>query len=450
VRILALGQGLPDPAIDNFNWASALSFYDYDAIVVEPSEAVSRFVEAVSAGSGSYLTYDDIPVAEGPTNADNVGLVDVLRRRRDEVERLLARGGLVVCFGYPDVPHPRVAGFTGCHRYYWLPAPPGFDYGAAHVKPASGRSVRVTDWEHPFAAYLDAQRDNVLYRAAFPEGAAGFPDLRVIGRSPAGVATAVELPVGGGRVVFLPAWPPSTLDRDRSAYAGNLAAAIRNSLLMSAEGEPPEWVDELQLPGIDLARREMEDAEAKLDDLEASLDHARNRYRSLDRYRRILWQEGKYGFELPVRDALALLGATPYGSTDEPATFSMAGEVVLVEAESSEAEVGMEPHYRLRERLEAKIVDDRRRRRGLIVVNGFRQTQPGRRDQQYIESLRVAAESMRYCILEAGTLFEAVKHFLEGKGDPASLLKRITETEGALAPPPEEATDSTAKSPIKN
>ena len=450
MRILALGQGLPDPAIDNFNWASALSFYDYDAIVVEPAEAVSRFVEAVSAGSGSYLTYDDIPVAEGPTGADSVGLVDVLRRRRDEVERLLARGGLVVCFGYPDVPHPRVAGFTGCHRYYWLLAPAGYDYGAAHVKPASGRSVRVTDWEHPFAGYLDAQRDNVLYRAAFPEGAAGFPGLKVIGLSPGGVATAVELPVGGGRVVFLPAWPPSTLDRDRSAYAGNLAAAIRNSLLMSAEGEPPEWVDELQLPGIDLARREMEDAEAKLDDLEAALDSSRNQYRSLDRYRRILWQEGKYGFELPVRDALALVGATPYGSTDEPATFSMAGEVVLVEAESSDAEVGMEPHYRLRERLEAQIVHDRRRRRGLIVVNGFRQTHPSRRDQQYIESLRVAAESMRYCILEATTLFEAAKDMLEGKGDPAALLRRITETEGAFAPPPENSTDSTAKSSIKN
>ena len=33
MRILALGQPLPDPLIDNYNWASAPSFFDYDAII---------------------------------------------------------------------------------------------------------------------------------------------------------------------------------------------------------------------------------------------------------------------------------------------------------------------------------------------------------------------------------------------------------------------------------
>ena len=36
MRILSLGQALPDSTIDNFNWASALSFFDYDALVVDP------------------------------------------------------------------------------------------------------------------------------------------------------------------------------------------------------------------------------------------------------------------------------------------------------------------------------------------------------------------------------------------------------------------------------
>ncbi|HLG11483.1 MAG TPA: hypothetical protein VI876_06960, partial [Dehalococcoidia bacterium] len=354
MRVLAIGQGIPDPAVDNYNWASALSFYDYDALLIDPSEGVSKFVEQVARGEGAYQTYDDIPVVEGYTSAETVGVVDILRRRREETERFLARGGLVVCFAYPDVAHPDVTGFTGFHRYHWLPAPAGCDYGSSYVKAASGRAVKVIDWEHPFANLLDGM-EGVLYRAAFPEGAAGFPGAKVIARSPGGAAIAIDMPVGGGRVIFIPALSPNLLSSQRAEMAGKFVAAIRNTLLTSAEGEPPDWVEAETLPGIDEARTRMEDAEARLDELEADLDEARNAYRALDRYRRILWQEGKYGFELPVRDALALLGATPYSQPDEPAVFSMALEAVMVEAESSSGEVGMEPHYRLRERLEARI-----------------------------------------------------------------------------------------------
>ena len=125
MRILSLGQALPDSSIDNYNWASALSFFDYDALIVDPSVAVSEMVEGVTRDGLSYTGYDDEPIENGPTTADAIGLADLLYRRREEVERLLGHGGLVVCFAYPDVFHPRVSGFTGCHRYYWLPAPPG-------------------------------------------------------------------------------------------------------------------------------------------------------------------------------------------------------------------------------------------------------------------------------------------------------------------------------------
>jgi hypothetical protein len=434
MRILSLGVGLPDASIDNFNWASALSFYDYDAIVVDPSEAVSALVEGIVRGEGDFQTYDEIPIADGPTSSDTVGLADMLRRRRDETEKLLARGGLVVVFGYPDVPHPKVAGFTGCHRYYWLPAPAGADYGPNFVKAASGRHVKVVDYEHPFANYLDARRDDVLYRASFAEGATGFPGARVVGRSAGDTAICIDVPVGGGRVVFVPALPPRQSGGDRAAVATNLVAAIRNTLLTSAEGSAPEWVSQIALPGLDASRRRMEDAEAKLDELEAELDEARNEYRGTDRYRRILWQEGKYGFELPVRDALKLLGFAEYSTPDMPGRFAYKGDQLLVEAESSTTAVGMDPHYRLRQRIEERIVDDAREPpRGLIVVNGYRETEPSRREQEHIDALRVASESMRYCVITASQLFEAVKDQLEGKGDAEAFCQKLLTTDGVLA-----------------
>ena len=443
MRILSIGQGLPDQAVDNYNWASALSIFDYDALLIDPMLGVSKFVEDVARGEGEYETYDDLPVAEGFTNADAVGVVDILRQRRDETERFLTRGGLVVCFAYPDVAHSRVLGFTGFHRYHWLPAPEGADYGPEYLKPASGRSVKVVDWEHPFAGFLDSTTA-FLYRASIAEGAAGFPGAKVLARSPGGAAVAVELPVASGRVIFIPALAVNVTSQQRSQIATALAAAIRNSLLTEAEGSAPDWVEELSLPGIEDARTRMEDAEAKLDELEAELDAARNDYRSLDRYRRILWQEGKYGFELPVRDALVLLGASSYAQSDEPAVFNMGSETVFVEAESAPGEVGMEPHYRLRERLEARIVKDKRRAFGLIVINGHNEIAPAERERQYADSLRIAAESMRYCVLTAADLFDAVRDKLEGRGDAKAFLRRLVETEGAFTPPESEEPEAEA------
>jgi hypothetical protein len=129
-----------------------------------------------------------------------------------------------------------------------------------------------------------------------------------------------------------------------------------------------------------------------------------------------------------------LLGATSYAQPDEPAVFNMGSETVFVEAESSPGEVGMDPHYRLRARMEARISKDKRRAFGLIVVNGHNQTAPDERARQYTDALRVAAESMRYCVLTATDLFDAVHDKLEGNGDAKAFLKRLAETEGVFQP----------------
>jgi hypothetical protein len=256
---------------------------------------------------------------------------------------------------------------------------------------------------------------------------------KVFGRSPGGAAIAIEYSVGQGRVVFLPALPMRLSPNERTAIAGRLVAAIRNMLLMSAEGTPPAWVGDVSLPGIEAAEKQMTEAEARLDEVEAELEQARGEFRKLDRFRRLLWQEGKYGYDLPVRDALVLLGMTGYSRVDEPATFYCEGEVLFVETESSTRACGMEPHYRLRERLEGEIQKEGRRRHGLIVVNGFREQPPNEREQQYTDSLRVAAESMRYCIIEATTLFEEVRRHFEGSGDVKAFAQRILATEGYLS-----------------
>jgi hypothetical protein len=58
---------------------------------------------------------------------------------------------------------------------------------------------------------------------------------------------------------------------------------------------------------------------------------------------------------------------------------------------------------------------------------------------------------MRYCVVTATDLFDAVRDKLEGKGDATAFLKRLIETEGVFthAAPEQEATPA-AESPASD
>lgn len=443
MRILSLGCPLSDSQIDNYDWASAPSFYDYDAVIVDPAEAVSKLVEGIVQQGQSYATYNSEPVLDGPTTAEAVGLADLLQRRRRETERFLARGGLLVVMTHPDVAHRGVSGYGGAHRYYWLPAPVDADYGPRFLEPAAGTHVAPTDYLHPFADYLESMRAGVSYRASLAEPGFGAA-TKVIGRSPGGAAIAAEVALAGGRVIFLPALPGNLAHSERQQIAGHLVDAIRNALLSDAEDEPPSWLSDYQLPGLVEAEKRLEGAGEKLDEAEGELTEARNSFRKVDRYRRLLWQEGKFGLELPVRDVLSELGFISLKPVDEPGAFLLETDTVFVEVEGSSGSVGMNPHYRLRPRLEESIADGRRPL-GIIVVNGERTQPPSARAKPIDDSLRIAAESMRYCVVEAAVLYEAVKAKLEGHGDSAAFCRALMGTEGVFKREPLSAAEAESK-----
>ncbi len=326
---------------------------------------------------------------------------------------------------------PGVTATTGCRRQ-----------AAQHTRrltsgpPAAQRST-ATDFEHPFAEFFERHRTTVEYRALFAEGAAGFGEAaRVIARSPGGAAVAVDLAVGGGRVVFLPALPARLSGTDRAGVASSMVTGVRNLLLLSSEGPAPAWVSGFDLAGLRDAQERVDQAETKLEGVEIELDEARDTLRGIDRYRRVLWQEGKYGLDLPVRDALALLGMTNFSRLDDAAVFSCDGLQVLVESEGSTEPVGMAPHYRLRQRLEREIEAKGQAPNGLIVINGFRDTPPASRAQQYQDALRVAAETMSYCVVEATALFEAVKAQMAGdEAGVKAFVQALLETKGVYDGP---------------
>ena len=438
MRILSLSFPLPGAPIDNHSFANAPTFFDYDAIVVDTA-ALSQLIEQVVDGSEEHATRSGERVVNAQTGPGTIGLADLLRDRQDETTRLLAGGGLVVCIMYPNVIHSRVAGFSGCDRYFWLPAPHALQYREPFLRRGTGARLMPIQHDHAFGPFIDQFRDKLTYQAYFADELPAFEGSGcVFARSAGGAAIGVELTLGNGKAVFLP--PPSSppTAEQRYAFSNAIQEAIRRTLRLEATSAPPAWLSDYELPGLAGRLAEREKAAQQAQQAQTSAAQQDDTVEEIDRYRKLLWQEGLHGLEEPVRDALSQIGFRVIASSlDSPAWIQLPADkagkqAALLEVEANVGAVGMEAHYRLRRRLEEAIARGKPRR-GLLIINGHRTTAPAERAAQYDDTLRVAAESQRYCVATTEQLFHAVRASLEG--DTATLeafRQRLLTTEGIL------------------
>lgn len=427
--MLSIGFPMPGPLVDNYTAASAPAFFDYDALLFD-MRATSRLIESLLAGEAEARTFAGEPVVTGHPRAGERALADVLARRRQETQRLLDNDGVVVAFLHPVETHTLAEGVALADDW-WLPLPDGVALRPPAVVPGEGSVVDVVDFQHPFAPFVLSQAANIAYRAYVdPRELRG---ARVFVRSRGGAAVGVELPLPRGRLVLLPALRAVPSGDARYAMSEALQACIRRALGLVAEGRPPPWTASYSLPGLDERAVALEEAERAVEAARRAAEHARAAYDELARFQRLLWQEGRVGLEDVVIEALRRINFTVYDSDRDELEVREGDIAALVEVEAGEQPIGMAPHYRLRQRIERAIERRRDAPRGILFVNGERLAEPPAR-AHVTHDLRVAAETMRYCIAPTSTLFEAMRAQLAGNPDAVAAYRRaLLTTDGLLA-----------------
>ncbi|HEY5640533.1 MAG TPA: hypothetical protein VIW01_10830 [Dehalococcoidia bacterium] len=236
VRTLVIGIPLPNASFDNASFLSAPSFSDYTRLFIDPA-AASRVIDEAAQGTAVHQTYGGQAIVSGEGSSFAFGLSELLEMRRREAVRLLERGGLIVCLGYPDAVHTDVA----WSRYSWLPADEGFS-PAQHLLPGFGTTGALLTIEtHPFAAFVQKLQKHIAYRAHADEEAPALRERgRVFARSAGGSAVGFELPLAGGQVVFLPALQkPEAI---RMQVAEIVVECLEAWEAEKTGARPPEWI----------------------------------------------------------------------------------------------------------------------------------------------------------------------------------------------------------------
>lgn len=429
MRLLAIGYALPDAEIDNYSVFSAPSYSDYDSLFIDPA-SITHAVQQLISGGTEFTAFDDRPVLNAPSSASAVSAADQIRRRADETRRLLESGGTVVVMARPNAVQAGLLGFEGCDRYSWLPAPGGLSWGLPFIRPAEGKTVRVTAEDHPAASLLRSFRSEVASRASFDDHQ---PELRrearflAVGGS--GVPIAAEFQILGGRVVFVPAFQDA-VGHNRPELARAIVELCARLDAHGAAIAPPFWAQSIPIPGLEQVEAEVDEAEAAALQATSQAAAVRERSDALARHRRLLYEDGPV-FAGAVADSLRLLGFAVEGGAGEPVTASSEGTKAFVEVESSREQILEWPYVRLQRRLEEHLLKQSEQLNGIVVVNAYRDQAPDQRTEPFTEALRVACENYRYTLITAETLLSLVQRVLGGADQSVLLAVRRRLMNGA-------------------
>ncbi len=433
MRLLAIGSPLPHIDIDNYSFLTAPSFFDYDALYVDPI-SVTAHVKQLLDGAKEFDSFDGRPVLNAATTATAVSIADQLRRRGEETQRLLESGGVVIVAGRPNATLGGVLGFEGCDRYGWLPAPAGMAWAPPYLKAAEGRTIRIVREEHPLATLLRDYRRELGVRAVFDDRQQLFrQNGTTIATGGWGVPHTVEFAVLAGKVIFMPPLIDE-MSYFRSEFAEKLMDAVAQ-IAGTARVEPaPNWASSLALPGLEQLEAELESASRSAEEAAARLESTREQHDTLATHRRLLTEDGR-GLLDAVSSALTLLGFAVNRAEGGGLEATTDGETVFIECEGSRDDVVEWPYVRLQRRLEKRLLAESGKARGIVVANGHRSLPPeDRPDRQWSDPLRIACENYQYTLVTSQTLFGLVRRTLGGADEAAltGMRRRLTGTSGLL------------------
>ncbi len=432
MQVITIGYSLPNTKVDNHNVLNAPSYTDYEALFVNPS-SITTTVSELLEGNKEFSAQDGRPIINGSTTASAVAAADQVRRRSDETRRVLDQGGIVTVMTNPNATQSGLINFEGCDRYSWLPAPQGVHWGGTFLKAAEGKNIRIVDEYHPFASVIRKYRKQMYYRAVFDEevikSIKGASVLAVGGSS---LPIAVEIPVLAGKVIFLPMIEPIT-----GTVRGEIATEVVEALDAVQEGasgeKPPSWASALALPGLEQLEAEMEEMNLAVQAAIESQTAVSDQVDELAKHRRLLWSSGP-AFQEAVRESLLLLGFESKSEPGNPLEIGFDDRLFAIEVESTSDQVTEWPYVRLQRRLEELLLKDNVKANGLVIVNGKRTMQPGRREPEFVEPLRIACENYGYGLMTGETLFTLMQRILASKNpdEITPLRQRVLGAKGLL------------------
>ncbi len=435
--MLALGWELEGPDLTVADFPSAESLASFDAVLIDPLSLPSLWQPySELAPDGSYRLHP----------GRDFGLSRALEKlfflRQREAEDLLFRGGgiLVVRIRAADEgvviegnpPRkldsysflPRASLVSGPHH---LALPQGLRFMSRR-----GVDVQVLDSLHPLAPYLERFSSHgyeAVLASALGSPLSAFG--QVLAQNRVGDPLALDLPVGLGRVLFLPAFPGAEGRTAWDLLRPGIAALLAQPLPTAA----PEWLGNYELPGEEKLRKLWEELAQEKERLARREEEIYSAQKELGIFKALLYPRGKAALVSAARAAFSRLGYNLVDLVDSASFLAESPEenFLVRVAFSPFSPVAPEEHRALLLLLDKLRHEERREVRGLLLCLSQPELDPKRRGPQWEEAVERASRDLRFVLVSAYDLFRAVAQVLAG-ADPQEIRKSLAQAEGPWKP----------------
>jgi len=424
-KVLAIDFRVVGGNVTNASFYNASSFSDYDVVIIDPISISDAWKNIKPTSDGSLLVY---------ASADqgfSKGLARTMERRAEETKLLLEKaGGIVICFLRQKgtvLKYKTDRYIHPIHRYSWLPREGiqrDYDFGQYfHPTLRYGQEIGEINKNHPFSQYFVALTKKICFEAVI--GASGLLEVaRPIAKNKVGEVVALELSFGEGKFIFLPP-PLKSVDEDK--ISGVLIDCIRKSLHWTKPLMKPDWINKYELPGESEVEKEFEELQGKITILEKKKQSIEARRDKLEMLKGMLYEQGKYGLEPPVREAFRILGFKVLDPEEYKEDYDLyikePNLTIIGEIEGSNKQMDVQKYRQLLDYVSSKL-EEGENIKGILIGNGFINVDPDKRTEQFTEKAILGCRRQKFCRITTYELFKAIRAILS-ESDNKKLKKSV-------------------------
>lgn len=428
MKILTINViGIPSGSSDNL--INARVFQDYDAVVVDPENLDTLY----GHGRVDYSNREN-----GILTSESGDILSAINeKRREQVNGLLQRGGVVVCFLYPLMEYTYKRRHQGKDyrssetNYDWLMTLYDIRRELGEIKYSKGKTIDYIDSGHPFSEYLNTKPPWSAYVDKDT-----YKNWKILASAFGTHAVALAKRVGLGHIILLPSY--------YHHENGELLERCIIKLLGERETRPqPSWARSILVPGQAELNSKIIEASEQIEALTQQKENLTGERNKLERWKWLLYEKGKHQLEPVVREALALLGChvetQPDKDSDGLVTCDFGN--ALIEVGGSDGTIKIEKLGELTKNMGNYISKKGIPVKGILVGNPFcdepLENRPPKDSQKrlFAKELLESAEHQSIIVLLSTDLYEVVCRILSGKlskGEKQSLQECIFNSKGLV------------------
>ncbi len=232
-----------------------------------------------------------------------------------------------------------------------------------------------------------------------------------------------------GSIVLLPDLP----ERD-SREAVNL---VLEEVGFPQTALPPEWVEDLVVPGMPEIDEQIGDKAREIDRLSTEIAQLNVQRGNLEHYRKLLYESGPT-LEKIFSDCLAMMGGrvTPAKYSNEEFVLNFDGRRSLVECKGVSKSASLAHVRQLTDYVLVYEEDEGTSGKGVLFVNAWRNLRPVERGTTetpiFPTNVVERATQLGIALVSSVDFFEVLCRFLQGKIDGATVLRTIASTDGIV------------------